>query len=108
MLNSLKEIVTIAKLHCPAVVRIIQWAVPFNRIPPMGDSAICLPWDKNFGLTPLVVYVGIYKRVQRSRSKSLPPGTDTEKLWGTLIKWDSTMEPFVLPKQPLLLTVGRV
>ena len=27
----------------------------------------------------------------------LPPGTDTEKPWGTLIKWDNTMEPFVLP-----------
>ena len=29
----------------------------------MGDSAICLPWDKNLGLTPLgegVVYGGLW------------------------------------------------
>ena len=37
-----------------------QWAIPFNKgTPPMDDRAICLPWDKNFALTPLgqtVVY----------------------------------------------------
>ena len=51
----------------------------------MSDSAICLSWAQNFGLTPLgqrVVYgglQGIYKRVRRYPSKLLPPGTDTEK-----------------------------
>ena len=43
-------------------------------------------------------FAKIYKRVWRYPSKSFPPGTDTKKPWGTLIKWDSTMELFVLPK----------
>jgi len=43
---------------------IIQWAIPFNKgtLPSMGDSDICLPRDKKFGLTPLeqsVVYGGL-------------------------------------------------
>ena len=37
-----------------------NWAIPFNKgTPHMDDRAICLPWDKNFALTPLgqtVVY----------------------------------------------------
>ena len=68
---------------------------------PMDDRPIYLPWDKNFGLTPLgqtVVYreygkfTEICKGIRRYPSMSIPPGAaDTEKIihWGydTLIKW---------------------
>ena len=79
--------------------------------PPMGDSAICLPWDKTENSIQRVMAGGItkiHKRVQRYSSKFLPPGTDTERSWGTLIKCNNTMEPFLLPKQRLLLPVGEV
>ena len=55
----------------------------------MDDRAICLPWDKNFVLTPLgqtVVYTEncgkfakIYKGIRKCPSVSIPSGTDTEK-----------------------------
>ena len=42
--------------HCSAFM---YWAIPFNKGTPMDDRTVCLPWDENFGLTPLgqtVVY----------------------------------------------------
>ena len=54
----------------------------------MDDRAFCLPWDKNFALTPLgqtVVYgelrkfTEIYKRIRGYPSMSIPPGTDTDR-----------------------------
>ena len=40
---------------CMPRISSLEWAIPFNikGYPPMDDSAICLPWDKNFALTPL-------------------------------------------------------
>ena len=101
MLNSLEETVTIVE-DSLSWGGTIQWAFPFNRVPPMGDSAVCLPWDKNIGVTPLgqkVVYGElnkIYKRVQRYPSTSIPPGTDIENPWGTLIKGDQWSRSFYL------------
>ena len=31
---------------------IVQWTILFNKGTPMADSAMCLPLDKQFGLTP--------------------------------------------------------
>ena len=77
----------------------------------IGDSAICLPWKKIFVWTPLEQIVGLrrvtedllkltIKRVWKYLSMSLLHGTDTGL---TLIKWDNTMKPFILPKHLLLL-----
>ena len=75
----------------------------FNEGDPIGDGAICLPWDKSIVLTPdsslqrvtgnllklTKEYEGVLvchypmeqtlKGVWRCPSVSLPPGTDTEK-----------------------------
>ena len=52
----------------------------------MDDRAICIPWDKNFALTPLgqtVVYGELQKFLQENMkiypSMSIPPGTDTKR-----------------------------
>ena len=80
----------------------IQWAIPVYT--PNGWQCSLPTVGKTFGLTGEgVVYRGLWV-LQRRRypSMSLSPGTDTEK------PWDSTMEPFVLPKQLILLLVGKV
>ena len=57
----------------------------------MDDSAICLPWDKNFGLTPLEqteVYGGLWKILLKNLQDSsrdilvcqYPLGQTLEKL----------------------------
>ena len=61
--------------------------------PPMGDSAICLPWDKTENSLQRVMAGGvtkIHKRVQRYPSKSLPSGTDTGHgipLLNVIVQW---------------------
>ena len=52
----------------------------------MDDRAICLPWDKNFGLsTPRTdsslwrITDETYKRIRRYPSVSIPPGRVIEK-----------------------------
>ena len=61
----------------------------------MGDSVHCLLWDKNLGLTPwresrLQRVMGDLLKFTREYSGILvshyPPGTDTNKPWGILIK----------------------
>ena len=70
-------------------------------------------WDTKFWVGQRVVYGGTQGVTKFTREYGgilvsyYPPGTDTSKPWGTLIKWNSTIEPFVLPKQLLLLTVGK-
>ena len=78
----------------------------------MDDSAICLPWDKKFWLGQRAVYGGIQGVTKFTREYGgilvsyYPLGQTLQKHGVPLL--DSTMEPFVLPKQLLLLTVGKV
>ena len=72
----------------------------FNEGDPIGDGAICLPWDKSIVLTPdsslqRVLLKLTKEYIWRCPSMSLPPGTDTETM-----EYTSTVEPFVLLKQP--------
>ena len=75
----------------------------------MDETAICLPWDKNFILTPLgqtVVYgeLRIYKRMRRYPGVSIPPGTDTEK--SSIIKWNSPLYHYTTSYYCTWFTVG--
>ena len=87
----------------------IQWAIPFNKcIYPQWVTVQFAYCGKNIWLdrrgSSLQRVMGTSEEEvsRRYPSMSLSPGTDTEK------PWDSTMEPFVLPKQLLLLLVGKV
>ena len=54
----------------------------------MDDRTICLPWDKNFGLTPLgqtIVLLKIYRRIQRYPTVSIPSTEKSSMGGGTLI-----------------------
>ena len=78
----------------------------------MDDSAVCLPWDKNFHMTLLkqIVYEMYRKFTREYRDISVCHYLLGQTLktihTGNLVKWNNTMEPFVLPQQLLWLTVG--
>ena len=63
-MNLMQLIIILDFLYVICIIKFcgcsIHWAIPFNKgTPPMDDRAFCLPWDKNFALTPLgqtVVY----------------------------------------------------
>ena len=78
--------------------------VHLTRYPQWVTVLFAYPGTKLLARTK---FTKIYKRVGRYPSKLLPPGTDTET---TGYPWNNTMdpEPFILPRQLLLLPVGKV
>ena len=91
----------LAEIGAPAVIELPELD---PRYPQWVTVLFAYPGTKLLARTK---FTKIYKRVGRYPSKLLPPGTDTETMG---YPWNNTMdpEPFILPRQLLLLPVGKV